>query len=87
MEDNKVNDYCQDLIALHEACLDLLKLVHRFFHEIDYELPWQPTKDTSIDDLIEKTRLMRASLGAEVTEDVVRAAVRLKNCLAAVHGQ
>lgn len=72
---------CDARIAFYETNLALVKLVHKYLHDEDIDLPWRPRPSTSIDALIKRTREMRALLGSEVCDEITETAGLLKTCL------
>lgn len=72
-------DNCSDLIAMYEAQIKLVKIVHRYLH--DGDLPWRPDSKTKLSEVKAKVKQLAYLIGAEAADEVEQAVKELEETL------
>ena len=68
-------DYCDLLIEYHNACVELLKITHKYLHQD--KLSFDLTPNITIEQLLHKVVELRVEIGNDPVDEMVDAALRV----------
>lgn len=64
-------DDCDQRVQYYEACIKLIKAVHKYWHDPDMDSMWKPTSATSFKSLRDNTRKYAYVIGKEASEEII----------------
>lgn len=69
------------MIQMYEAQIKLLKVIHKYLHDVDAKLDWRPTSNTKLVEIRSKVKQLAPIVGGDAADEIEQAAKDLEQKL------